>query len=72
MTGLSTELKQGSEEFYDKYSKGRLADDVDQIEWYNDYRHYLDVHHNVEGLREATPRSQDVGNRRIPRDSGQG
>ena len=30
-----------SEDFFDRYSKGQLTDDLDLIEWANDYRHYL-------------------------------
>ena len=30
-----------SEDFFDRYSKGILADEADFIEWSNDYRHYL-------------------------------
>jgi len=30
-----------SEDFFDRYSKGKLTDEVDFIEWSNDYRHYL-------------------------------
>jgi hypothetical protein len=37
-----------SEDFYDKYTKGRLEDAVDYIEWYNDYQHYLAIRHQLE------------------------
>lgn len=30
-----------SEDFFDRYSKGTLTDEVDFIEWSNHYRHYL-------------------------------
>jgi hypothetical protein len=30
-----------SEDFFDRYSKGKLTDEVDFIEWSNDYRHYF-------------------------------
>jgi hypothetical protein len=30
-----------SEDFFDRYSQGKLTDEVDFIEWSNDYRHYL-------------------------------
>lgn len=33
-----------SEDFFDRYSKGILADEADFIEWSNDYRHYLALH----------------------------
>jgi len=32
-----------SEEFFDQYSRGQLADDAVLIEWANDYRHYLHI-----------------------------
>ena len=30
-----------SEEFFDRYSRGRLSDDAVFVDWANDYRHYL-------------------------------
>jgi len=32
-----------SEEFFDKYSKGKMNDDIEFVEWSNDYQHYLDM-----------------------------
>jgi hypothetical protein len=37
-----------SEEFFNRYSQGVLADDADFIEWANDYRHYLAIRSEVE------------------------
>jgi hypothetical protein len=30
-----------SEDFFDRYNKGSLTDEVDFIEWSNNYQHYL-------------------------------
>ena len=32
--------KMDSEEFFDRYSRGRLSDDAMFVEWANDYRHH--------------------------------
>lgn len=37
-----------SEEFFHLYSQGRLSDDVEHVEWANDYRHYLSLHQELE------------------------
>jgi len=37
-----------SEEFFDRYSKGQLSDDIGWIEWANDYRHFLGLRQDVE------------------------
>ncbi len=37
-----------SESFFDRYSKGQMPDDQAYIEWANDYRHYLDLRHELE------------------------
>jgi hypothetical protein len=43
-----SEQKMDSEEFFDQYNRGQLADDLMFIEWANDYRHYLDLRQNLE------------------------
>jgi DNA-binding SARP family transcriptional activator len=43
-----SEQKMDSEEFFDQYNRGQLADDLVFIEWVNDYRHYLDLRQNLE------------------------
>ena len=35
--------KMDSEEFFDRYSRGRLSDDAMFVEWANDYRHYPEL-----------------------------
>jgi hypothetical protein len=43
-----------SEEFFDQYQKGFLADDHPYVEWSNDYCHYLALHREIEEkLRHA-------------------
>jgi len=37
-----------SEEFFNRYSSGQMADEVDFVEWVNDYRHYLAIRGEVE------------------------
>lgn len=37
-----------SEDFFDRYSNGQLTDDLEFIEWANDYRHYLALRLEVE------------------------
>ena len=44
------ESQQGmdSEDFFDRYNRGELGDDITFIEWANDYRHYLDIRKDLE------------------------
>lgn len=43
-----------SEEFFNRYSGGRMADETDFVEWANDYRHYLAIRGELEQrLRDA-------------------
>ena len=37
-----------SEDFFNRYSQGRLSDDAAFVEWANDYRHYLEVRKLIE------------------------
>ena len=37
-----------SEDFFDQYSRGRLADDAAFVEWANDYRHHLEIRRTLE------------------------
>ncbi len=37
-----------SEDFFDRYSRGELSDDLVFIEWANDYRHYLSLRRDLE------------------------
>jgi hypothetical protein len=40
--------KMDSEEFFHLFSAGALADEAENIEWANDYRHYLSLKQEVE------------------------
>lgn len=37
-----------SEAFFDQFSRGQLPDDVEFVEWANDYRHYLELRQALE------------------------
>jgi hypothetical protein len=37
-----------SEDFYYKFKKGQISDEIDYIEWSNDYQHYLAIRHELE------------------------
>ena len=38
-----SQQRMDSEEFFDRYSRGRLSDDAVFVDWANDYRHYLQL-----------------------------
>ena len=37
-----------SEEFFNRYSRGQMADEADFVEWANDYQHYLAIRGKIE------------------------
>lgn len=37
-----------SEDFFYQYNQGLLGDAAEFVEWANDYRHYLALHHELE------------------------
>jgi hypothetical protein len=37
------QYRMACEEFFDRYSKGRLDDSVDFVEWANSWRHFLTI-----------------------------
>ena len=37
-----------SEEFFDKFTKGKSEDSEDFIEWANDYQHYMAMRREIE------------------------
>lgn len=39
-----------SECFFDRYSKGQVSDEVEFVEWANDYRHFLLLRQDVEKM----------------------
>ncbi len=40
--------KMDSEQFFDRYCRGQLSDEVVFVEWANDYRHYLELRYELE------------------------
>ncbi len=40
--------RMSSEDFYGRYSQGKLPDDQVYVEWANDYRHYLSLRKELE------------------------
>ena len=38
-----SQQRMDSEEFFDRYGRGRLSDDAVFVDWANDYRHYLQL-----------------------------
>lgn len=50
------EIRHGleSEDFFNRYTQGKLGDDAPYVEWANDYRHYLAIRRDLEErLRDA-------------------
>ena len=43
-----SQQRMDSEEFFDRYSRGKLSDDAVFVEWANDYRHYLELRRKLE------------------------
>lgn len=37
-----------SEDFYDKYRRGRMEDSVDFVEWANEYQHFVTIRLEIE------------------------
>jgi hypothetical protein len=48
LSSYENQYHMGSEEFFDRYSRGQLADDAVFVEWANDYRHYLRLRQELE------------------------
>ena len=42
-----------SEVFFDKYQKGLIEDEIEFVEWSNDYQHYLEIRLSVERKEAA-------------------
>lgn len=45
---LESRHEMSSEEFFNRYTNGRLGDDGMFVEWANDYRHFLAIREEVE------------------------
>jgi hypothetical protein len=48
ITLFEQRYKMTSSEFFDKYQRGEMGDDLDFIEWAGQYRMYLDLKHKIE------------------------
>ena len=48
LSAMEIKHNMASEDFYDKYSKGVMADSIELIEWANEYRHYLSIYRKLE------------------------
>ena len=48
LSSYENRFKISSEDFFDRYTKGKMEDDIDFVEWSNDYQHYLDLRFNIE------------------------
>jgi len=48
LSSYESRFKMSSEDFFDKYSKGKMKDDIEFVEWSNDYQHYLDIRFSIE------------------------
>ena len=48
LSSYENQFKMSSEDFFDQYSKGKMEDDIEFIEWSNDYQHFLDIRFNIE------------------------
>ena len=50
------EIRHGleSEDFFNRYTRGKLGDDAPYVEWANDYRHCVDIRRYLEErMRDA-------------------
>ncbi len=45
---MKNQQKMDSEDFFDRYNRVILSDDILFIEWANDYRHYLALRQELE------------------------
>lgn len=48
LRGYEDRYRITSEDFFDKFSKGKMEDSTDFIEWANDYQHYMAIRNDVE------------------------
>ncbi len=49
LSGYETRYRLESEEFLNSYKNGQIADEIDFIEWANDYQHYLAIRRQGSG-----------------------
>ncbi|MGA1411444.1 MAG: antitoxin TumA [Prochlorotrichaceae cyanobacterium] len=43
-----SQYQMDSEDFFDRYTRGKLDDDEIFVEWANDYRHYFGIRQELE------------------------
>jgi len=48
LSGYEDRYRITSEDFFDKFSKGKMEDSADFVEWANDYQHYMAIRNDVE------------------------
>ena len=48
LTRFENEHRMDSEDFFDRYSKGKLEDSDEYVEWANDYEHFMALKLEVE------------------------
>ena len=47
---LESRYRMSSEDFFDQYTKGSLDDNLDFVEWANDYRHFFAIKLDLEEM----------------------
>jgi hypothetical protein len=50
LNSFENKYHMSSEDFFDNYTKGDLSDNIDNVEWANDYQHYLALKNEIESL----------------------
>ncbi len=48
LSGYEDRYRITSEDFFDKFSKGKMEDSTDFVEWANDYQHFIVIRNDVE------------------------
>ena len=52
LSSFEERYRLASEDFFDRYTKGRMEDEADFVDWANDYEHFLSLRQKIEeGLR---------------------
>jgi hypothetical protein len=48
LNSYENRFNMSSEDFFDQYSKGKIDDNIDFVEWSNDYQNYLGIRFDIE------------------------
>jgi hypothetical protein len=48
LNSYENRFNMSSEDFFDQYSKGKIDDNIDFVEWPNDYQNYLGIRFDIE------------------------